>query len=177
MVDGLLTQGISGCDRSVCKRISDFSLSTFASLCLMSKALGGNSRPPQTMASLISLQLPQLGKNVAVAPVYGKTTRDKGEALPAGQSHLKLSGKDLAPGYFISDSLQSASPSLHSPNQRRDNISVPGRQLRLSATWLSPSYRPRYLPNRRVPGNLCPQFRLSLPFATQATPTREPISG
>lgn len=153
------------------------SLSTFASLCLMSKALGGNSRPPHTLASLISLQLPHLGKNVAVAPVYGTTTWDKENAVPAGQSHPKLSGEDLAPGYFISDSLQSASPSLHASNQRRDYISVPGRQLQLSATWLSPSYRPHYLQNRRVPGNLYPQFRLSLPFATQATPTRQRISG
>lgn len=50
------------------------SLSTFASLCLMSRALAGYSRPPHTLVSLISLQLPRLGQDVAVAQVCGTTT-------------------------------------------------------------------------------------------------------
>lgn len=41
--------------------------------------------------------------------------------------------EDLAFGYFISDSLQSASSSLHASNQRRDNISLQARQLLLSS--------------------------------------------
>lgn len=51
-------------------------------------------------------------KNVAVASARGTIVRDKSKGSPspavAGHSHREPSGEDLAPGYFIPDSLQPA---------------------------------------------------------------------
>lgn len=131
---------------------------------------------------LFSLRLPPLGKKGAVALAQDTTVRGKEKAAPAWPRLARATPSSqakegLAPGCLISDPSQSASSSLHASNQRRDNTSLPGRQLLLSAAWLSPSCRLHYLQNRIVSENLCTEFRLSLPFATQAVTTGECVSG
>lgn len=122
---------------------------------------------------LFSLRLPPLGKKGAVALAQDTAVRGKGKAAPAWPRLARAvpssqAKEGLAPGCLIADPSQSASSSLRASRQRRDNTSLPGRQLLLSATWLSPSCRLHYLQNRIVSGNL--RTSLGSVFRSQQKP-------
>lgn len=98
----------------------------------MSKAPRVNSRPPHLLSSFILPSAAMLGKTHRAVALGHDTSICYKEK--AGSVWLQLarftsifSGKDLSLGYFISDSLQSASSSLRAFNQRKDSISF-GRQ-------------------------------------------------
>lgn len=129
-----------------------------------------NSRLPHILSSFILPSAAVLREKHNCSSARDTTMQDNAKAAPAW---LWLVGSPQSvrsrscPWLLCLDSLQSASSSLSAFNQRRDNIFLPGRQLLLSATWLSPSYRLHYLQNRIVSENLCTTFRLRLPFATK----------